>query len=48
MFSGIVADIGVIERADKRDGGLRLTVATQQLGLDDVQLQLDSQSGSRH
>ena len=38
MFSGIVADIGVIERADKRDGGLRLTVATQKLDLDDVQL----------
>ena len=38
MFSGIVAEIGVIARADSREGGLRLTVATEQLGLDDVLL----------
>ena len=38
MFSGIVAEIGVIARADNRDGGLRLAVATEQLGLDDVLL----------
>ena len=38
MFSGIVAEIGVIARADNRDGGLRLTVATEQLGLGDVLL----------
>ena len=38
MFSGIVADIGTIARAESRDGGLRLAVATEQLGLDDVLL----------
>ena len=37
MFSGIVADIGTITRAESRDGGLRLTVSTEQLGLEDVQ-----------
>ena len=37
MFSGIIADVGVITRADRRDGGLRLTVSTEHLGLDDVQ-----------
>lgn len=38
MFSGIVADIGTISRVEERDGGLRLHVQTQALGLDDVQL----------
>ncbi len=38
MFSGIVADIGTIIRAEDRGGGLRLSVATQALGMDDVQL----------
>ena len=38
MFSGIVTDVGVIARAEDRDGGLRLTVTTRDLGLDDVQL----------
>jgi riboflavin synthase len=38
MFSGIIADVGTIERAEDRDGGLRLAVATQALGMDDVQL----------
>ena len=38
MFSGIVAEIGVIAQADNRDGGLRLTIATERLGLDDVLL----------
>ncbi len=38
MFSGIVADIGNIARAEDRAGGLRLAVATQRLGMDDVQL----------
>ncbi|MBU1777778.1 MAG: riboflavin synthase, partial [Gammaproteobacteria bacterium] len=38
MFSGIVADVGLIKSAQDRDGGLRLTVATEQLGMDDVQL----------
>ncbi len=38
MFSGIVADVGTISRAEDREGGLRLSVATQALGLDDIQL----------
>lgn len=38
MFSGIIADVGIITRADDRDGGLRLSVATEVLGMDDVQL----------
>jgi riboflavin synthase len=38
MFSGIIADVGTIERAEDRQGGLRLTVATRRLGMDDVQL----------
>lgn len=38
MFSGIVAGIGVIAHANKRDEGLRLTVATDKFGLDDVQV----------
>ncbi len=38
MFSGIVADVGHIRTAQDRDGGLRLTVATRALGMEDVQL----------
>jgi riboflavin synthase len=38
MFSGIIADVGIITRADNRDGGLRLSVATEVLGMDDVQI----------
>jgi riboflavin synthase len=38
MFSGIIADVGVIKSAQDREGGLRLTVATEVLGMDDVQL----------
>lgn len=38
MFSGIIADVGNITRADDRSGGLRLSVATHALGMDDVQL----------
>lgn len=38
MFSGIVADVGALARIEDRQGGLRLTVGTHQLGLDDVQL----------
>lgn len=38
MFSGIVADVGIIKRAEDREGGLRLSVATEALGMDDVQL----------
>jgi len=37
MFSGIIGDIGVIKQATDRDGGLRLSVATEKLGMDDVQ-----------
>ncbi|MDO8925384.1 MAG: riboflavin synthase [Sideroxyarcus sp.] len=38
MFSGIIADVGLIKSAKDRDGGLRLTVNTEALGMDDVQL----------
>ena len=38
MFSGIIADVGTITRAEDRSGGLRLSVSTKILGMDDVQL----------
>ncbi|MFM2396886.1 MAG: riboflavin synthase subunit alpha [Pseudomonadota bacterium] len=38
MFSGIIADVGTITQASDREGGLRLSVATQNLGMDDVKL----------
>ena len=38
MFSGIIGDVGIIERTEGRDGGLNLSVATRVLGLEDVQL----------
>jgi riboflavin synthase len=38
MFSGIIADVGTISRAQDRDGGLRLSVDTEALGMDDVSL----------
>jgi len=38
MFSGIIADVGTIIRAEDRNGGLRLSVSTKALGMDDVQL----------
>ncbi len=38
MFSGIVADVGLIKRAEDRDGGLRLSVAAGSLGMEDVQI----------
>ncbi|MDX8400184.1 MAG: riboflavin synthase [Gallionellaceae bacterium] len=38
MFSGIIADVGVLSSAQDRDGGLRLSVETQDLGMDDVVL----------
>lgn len=38
MFSGIIADVGIITRAEDRDGGLRLSVATEALGMDDVRI----------
>jgi riboflavin synthase len=37
MFSGIIADIGDITRSEEREGGLRLSVETRALGMDDVQ-----------
>jgi len=38
MFSGIVADAGMIKKVQDRGGGLRLTIATELLGMDDVKL----------
>jgi len=38
MFSGIIADIGNITSAEDRNGGLRLSVSTKALGMNDVQL----------
>jgi riboflavin synthase len=38
MFSGIIADAGMIKKVVDREGGLRLTVATEVLGMDDVAL----------
>jgi riboflavin synthase len=36
MFSGIIADIGIIKQATSREGGLRLVIATSILDLSDV------------
>lgn len=38
MFSGIIADVGIIKRAEDREGGLRLSVASEVLGMEDVQI----------
>ncbi|OGS93985.1 MAG: riboflavin synthase subunit alpha [Gallionellales bacterium RIFCSPLOWO2_02_FULL_57_47] len=38
MFSGIIADIGSINQAADRNGGLRLVIATKALDLSDVQI----------
>ncbi len=38
MFSGIIADVGIITRAADREGGLRLSVEGEVLGMDDVQI----------
>jgi riboflavin synthase len=38
MFSGIIADVGAIIRAEDRNGGMRLSIETHALGMDDVQL----------
>jgi riboflavin synthase len=38
MFSGIIADVGTITYAKDRNGGLRLSIETHALGMDDVQL----------
>lgn len=37
MFSGIIADIGIIKQATDREGGLRLVISTGALDLSDVQ-----------
>lgn len=38
MFSGIIADVGIVDRVEQRDGGLRLSVAAHALGLSDVEI----------
>jgi len=38
MFTGIIADIGTIADKQEREGGLRLRIDTNRLGMDDVQL----------
>lgn len=38
MFTGIIADIGTIVDKQKRDGGLRLRIETNRLGMEDVKL----------
>ncbi len=38
MFSGIIADVGLITKAEERMGGLRLTVAAESLDMNDVQI----------
>ncbi|MFZ5503372.1 MAG: riboflavin synthase [Pseudomonadota bacterium] len=38
MFSGIIADVGRLVSATDRDGGLRLSVVTESLGMGDVRL----------
>jgi riboflavin synthase len=38
MFSGIIADVGLITAATDRDGGLRLVISTGALDLSDVQI----------
>ncbi|RFC32005.1 MAG: riboflavin synthase alpha chain [Candidatus Nitrotoga sp. SPKER] len=38
MFSGIIADVGIIECTEDRDGGLDLSIITRALGMEDVRL----------
>ncbi len=38
MFTGIIADVGVIDEKQDREGGLRLCITTKTLALSDVQL----------
>ena len=38
MFTGIIADIGIIADKQDREGGLRLRIDTNNLGMGDVQL----------
>ncbi|MDD2721787.1 MAG: riboflavin synthase [Gallionella sp.] len=38
MFSGIIADVGLIKRAEDREGGLRLTVEAETMDMGDVRM----------
>jgi len=38
MFSGIIAGVGIISRAEDRSGGLRLSVATRSLDMEDTRI----------
>ena len=38
MFTGIIADVGTIADKQERDGGLRLRIETNRMGMEDVQL----------
>ena len=38
MFSGIIADVGILSRIEKREGGLRLFIQSQTLDMEDVKL----------
>jgi riboflavin synthase len=38
MFSGIIADAGLIKSVQDREGGLRIRIATEVLGLGDVEI----------
>ena len=38
MFSGIIADVGIITHAEDREGGLRLSVEGEVMPMDDVQI----------
>lgn len=38
MFTGIIADVGIIADKQEREGGLRLRISTKALGMGDVQL----------
>jgi riboflavin synthase len=38
VFSGIIADVGIITHAADREGGLRLSVEAEVLGMEDVQI----------
>lgn len=36
MFSGIIADVGIIKSVEDRNGGLNICIATKELGMEDV------------
>jgi riboflavin synthase len=38
VFSGIIADVGIIKSAEDREGGLRLTVEGEVMDMNDVQI----------